>query len=599
MIMFDWVQRVLPSIAIRADRAAQKQSTQNDLNRKSLHDQSIDHKQSGDALLQQGQFSAAKDCYLQALACNPDFAEACVNLSIVFRELGHLDQAEILLRKATALKPNLHNVHYNLASLLLSQARTEESIAAFAEELKHHPTHYAALSTMLHQKRTICDWRNFDSLVAQVRRAVIEEIGAAEQVISPFTFIALPGTTANEQKRCAQRWAKTEFEQLIKLRPTLGLRHNSSRYEKLTVGYLSGDYREHPVAKLLADIIELHDRDCFRVHAYSYGVDDHSPIRKRLERAFDKFVDIRSLTDIDAARRINVDNVDILVDLTGYTKDSRSGILALRPAPCQVNFLGYPGTMGADFVDYILADRFVAPSQSRDHYTEKLAHLPNCFFPTDSHAEIASNVPDRTACELPQNGMVFCCFNRAYKITPQIFAVWMRLLKAVPNSVLWLSDNGRLANDNLRIHAKTHGIDPGRIVFAAKVKTAADHLARHKLADLFLDTSPYNAHTTCLDALWAGLPVVTCSGDTFTSRVAGSLLNVLGMPELITYDLEAYYQLALALAKDRRRLAAARDKLTSNRDSSPLFDSVTYTRDLEQLFSRLFNECTDPIDQGL
>lgn len=356
---------------------------------------------------------------------------------------------------------------------------------------------------------------------------------------------------------------------------------------KIHVGYFSADFRNHPVAYLMAEIFELHDRDRFQVTAYSYGPNDVGEMRKRLEKAFDHFVDIRDLTHENAARKIYEDHVDILVDLTGYTQHTRSGILALRPAPVQVGYLGYLGTMGADFMDYIIADPFLIPPEHKKYYSEKVAYLPS-YQANDRRCAIAET-PTRTACGLPEEGVVFCCFNQTYKILSDVFDVWMRLLKAVPDSVFWVYVSYPYAIDNLRREAQARGVSPERLIFAESLPLDK-HLARLKCANLFLDTLPYNAGTTASNALWAGLPVITCAGETFSSRMAGSLLIAMGVPELITCNLEDYYALALDLATDRKKYETIRNKIIANRESAPLFDSARFTHDLEAAYMQMWDE---------
>ncbi|TAN54930.1 MAG: hypothetical protein EPN20_20950, partial [Magnetospirillum sp.] len=331
-----------------------------------------------------------------------------------------------------------------------------------------------------------------------------------------------------------------------------------------------------------------HDRDRFRITAYSCGEDDGSAMRRRLEGAFDRFVDLCPVDDAEAVRRIHGDEVDILVDLTGYTTGTRTAILAARPAPVQVNYLGFPGTMGADFIDYIIVDSIVAPPDQQPNFAERLVRLPHSYQANDTRRPIAAQRPSRSECGLPERGFVFCCFNNTFKITPILFDVWMRLLAMVPGSVLWLFQANDKVGDRLKAEAARRGVDPARLIFAAR-RDLPDHLARHDCADLFLDTLPYNAHTTASDALWAGLPVLTCRGGTFAGRVAASLLSAVGLPELITESREEYESLALALARDPARLAALRQKLRQNRHAAPLFDSAGFTRDLEAAYSRMWD----------
>jgi predicted O-linked N-acetylglucosamine transferase (SPINDLY family) len=352
---------------------------------------------------------------------------------------------------------------------------------------------------------------------------------------------------------------------------------------KISIGYLSGDFHCHATAWLIAELFEKHDRAGFVIFGYSYGPDDRSPMRRRLASAFDRFVDLKDASFMEAAERIAVDGVDILVDLKGYTRENRVQILALRPAPIQVNYLGYPGTMGAPFMDYVLVDDFVVPADQQPFFAEKLVHLPGCYQVNDSRREIAPHTPSRAECGLPEQGFVFCDFNNSYKITPEMFTVWMELLKGVPGSVLWLLEGNRFAPANLRREAEARGVAAQRLVFAPRMPLP-EHLARHRLADLFLDTFPVNAHTTASDALWVGCPVLTMAGETFVSRVAGSLLRTIGLTELVTTSLDEYRVMALRLARDAELLAGLRARLEANRKTSRLFDAGRFARGIEQAY---------------
>ena len=336
----------------------------------------------------------------------------------------------------------------------------------------------------------------------------------------------------------------------------------------------------------MAELFEGHDRERFEVVAYSYGPDDNSPMRGRLNSAFDRFVDVRALSHRQAAERIQAEKVDILIDLKGHTHHARP-ISGYRPAPVQVSYLGFPATMGADFIDYIIVDRFVVPDDQQRFFSEKLVHLPGCYQVNDRKREMAGVGTSRQDWGLPAEAMVFCSFNNSYKISPAFFEVWMRLLRSAPESVLWLLEANELVKGNLRSEAARRGIDPDRLVFAPVVP-AAEHLARHRHADLFLDTLPCNAHTTASDALWAGLPVLTCSGHTFAGRVAGSLLTAIGLSELVTVSLEEYERIALALARDRQGLAALGEKLEKNRAATSLFDLPRLTDNIEAAYERMW-----------
>jgi predicted O-linked N-acetylglucosamine transferase (SPINDLY family) len=354
---------------------------------------------------------------------------------------------------------------------------------------------------------------------------------------------------------------------------------------KLRVGYLSNDFNNHATATLLIQALEMQDRSRIEVRAYSYSNDDGTPLRRRIEAAFDAFVDVSTVTDAQAAQRIRDDGVEILVDLKGYTRHARPGILALRPAPIQAAWLGFPGTSGMSFIDYAIVDPVVVPPSKSDEFTEKLAWLPDCYQPNDRTRTIGP-APGRAACGLPEDGFVFCCFNHTYKIRPEIFDVWCRLLRDVPGSVLWLLESNARARENLEREAQARGIEARRIVFAPRATTEA-HLARLQHADLVLDTLPINAHTTASDALWAGAPIVTCVGDAFVGRVCASLLGAVGLPDLVTADLGAYESLARSLATEPAHLASIRDRLRVGRDRGALFDGERFARELDALLLRM------------
>ncbi len=355
----------------------------------------------------------------------------------------------------------------------------------------------------------------------------------------------------------------------------------------MRIAYLSADFRQHPVAHLTAELFERHDRSRFEIIAVDFGGDDGSEMRKRLAGSFDLFIDVRAKSDEAAARAVHDLRPDIAIDLMGHTRDSRPGILAYRPAPVQVNYIGFPGTMGVPFIDYIIADSIVAPFGHQPFYTEKIVHLPDCYQANDTKRAIAQQAPTRQEAGLPEEGFVFCCFNQNWKITAEVFAVWMRLLHAVPGSVLWLMLDNEATERNLRNEAKARGIDPARLVFASRLPIE-EHRARHHLADLFLDTLPCNAHTTASDALWAGLPIVTQLGEAFAGRVAASLLTAIGLPELVTHRIEDYEGLALRLARDPILLKAYRDRLNANRLTHPLFDTDRFRRHIEAAYLKMW-----------
>lgn len=538
------------------------------------------------SLKEQGKLDEAVACYRRALELKPDLAEAHNNLGNALRGQGKLDEAVACYRRALELKPDFARSYDNLASVLTDQGKLAEAVACYRRALELKPDYLAPLSPLAHQLQYLCSWEGLDVLSRRVIDLVDGNAdGGTNSPVSPFIFLALSTpTTAEQQLRCARRWV----DHLLKTNGgparAPALHRPSDPKSKITIGYLSANFQTHAVAWLTAELFEKHDHGRFSICGYSYGPDDRSPMRRRLVNAFDRFVDLKNVSFADAAQRIAADNVDIVIDLMGHTKDTRTQILAFRPAPIQVNYLGYPGTMGASFMDYILVDDYIVPPDQQPFFAEKLVHLPGCFQVNDSQREISSRTPSRVECGLPENGFVFCSFNNSYKITPDVFDVWMRLLKAVPGSVLWLPEGNRFVSANLRREARNRGVAAERLVFATPEPLMSDHLARHRVADLFLDTFPYNAHTTASDALWAGLPVLTLAGQTFASRVAGSLLRTLGLPELITTSLEDYERAALQLASDRDRLGNLRARLEANRKTSGLFDGGHFARNLEKAY---------------
>ena len=403
--------------------------------------------------------------------------------------------------------------------------------------------------------------------------------------MAPFEFLAI-SASPEDQLTCTK--------QCLADNPRIRRCGAGEKYthDRIRIGYFSADFRNHPVGRLAVGLLEAHDKSHFTTLALSSGPDDGSELRRRTKSAVDDFVDVRNRSDADVAALIRRREIDIVVDLTGFTLAGRFGVLARRAAPIQVNFLGYPATMGADWIDYIIADRTIIPAEHFQFYGERVVWLPDTYQANDDKSGIAERVPTRAECCLPETGFVFCCFNNTFKINPQIFDVWMRLLAATANSVLWLLGTNPIAERNLRREAERRGIAAERLIFAPRL-AVADHLARHRRADLFLDTLPYNAPTTASDALWAGLPLVTCQGDTFAGRVAASLLNAIGLPELITASLEEYEALALKLARDPALLGAMKEKLRRNRDTYPLFDTARFARHIESAYETMWQAHQD------
>ncbi|MDQ2962949.1 MAG: glycosyltransferase, partial [Pseudomonadota bacterium] len=432
----------------------------------------------------------------------------------------------------------------------------------------------------LYVRQQTCAWDELEPSIERVRALLGQPDVPA---VSPHNLLALPFSPA-ELLAAARHWVRER----IGLRAAAPPEPPGLASGRLRIAYFGSDFRAHPLASLLTEVIERHDRERVEVFGYSFGPDDGSSARARFGRAFDHFVDVRRESVEATAQRIRSDGVAVLFDTGGYVHNARSEVFALRAAPIQINAIGFPGTLGADFYDYILTDAFVTPPEQQPNFAERFMVLPHCYLPGDSRRSV-DRTPTRAECGLPETGVVFCCFNSSYKILPGIFAAWMRLLHRCSGSVLWLLQTNSEATSNLRHAARRHGIAAPRIVFAPRVPLA-QHLARHAAADLFLDTFPCNAHTTANDALFAGLPLLTCAGETFASRVSGSQLIAVGLPELVTHSLEAYEVLAAGLAQDAGRLAHYRARLVANRDTCPLFDTASYTRALEGLLFAAWHE---------
>jgi predicted O-linked N-acetylglucosamine transferase (SPINDLY family) len=437
----------------------------------------------------------------------------------------------------------------------------------------------------LGRSRAMCEWDDFAGAAPQMRALLRQGKG---DTLPPFELLSIPGISGQEHRACSELWSRDRLKASIGERDRLAFRFNVARCEKIRIGYLSNDFHDHATALLLIEMFETHDRARFELHAFSFGADDGRAMRQRIVNAFDVFHDIAALDDSAAAAAIHAAGIDILVDLKGYTQGARTGVMMLRPAPVQVNYLGYPGTLGTGICDYIITDPYITPLAAAADYAEAFAYMPNSYQPHGRIDTIAP-IPTRADVGLPETGFVFCCFNQSYKLTPAVFDLWCRLLDATPNSVLWLL-HAKRAEGNLRGEALRRGVAMDRLIFAPDMKQNA-HLGRLQLADLVLDTAPYGAHTTASDALWAGVPIVTCAGETFASRVAGSLLHAIGLPELIASDEEDYLAIALQLARSRSLLARCKAKLKGNRLTTPLFDVGAYTLALEDLYQTMWARC--------
>lgn len=514
----------------------------------------------------------------RALALNADQVQVWFRRGNACFELRNFGEAIASYDRALALKPNFADAWLGRANALVNSQHYEQAIAAYDKALAAEPGLNYAEGLRLFAKLQICDWSGY----AQDRERVLAGLKAGARVAQPFDTIVVACSPA-DQLTCARLFAAYRFP----APPHLLARDARYAHDRIRIAYLSADFHAHATAYLLAGVFEQHDRRQFEITALSYGPDDGSGIRARVRRAFDRFIDVRDKSDLEVARLMREHEIDIAVDLMGYVAESRPGIMLHRGAPVQVNYLGFPGTTGADCIDYIIADRIVIPEEERSDYSEAVVYLPDCYQANDDKRPIADAMPLRADAGLPEKGFVFCSFNNSFKIVPEIFDIWMRLLAAFDDSVLWLFAGHPAVPGNLRREAEKRGIRGERLVFAPRVPLA-DHLARQRLADLFLDTVPCNAHTTASDALRAGLPVLTCIGTNFAGRVAASVLNAAGMPELVTQSLADYEAMAVKLARDHALLASFKERLARTRESCPLFDTERFTRHLEAAYQTMW-----------
>ena len=534
------------------------------------------HNHLGIAFKQLGQPAEALASYEQALRVNPDYADAHNNMGNLLKDLGRRAEAVIHYERALQIKADYPDANNNLGNMLQELGRLDEALACYARAIEARPDYAAARAQQLHLWAHMCDW---EALAADAGGR--SQLGVVGEPVPPFIMLTLDDNPERNRSR-AERFCAGQY----RMAPLPPFATPAPRGEKLRIGYFSADFHDHATMYLMARMFELHDRDRFEIHIFSYGPARNDEMRQRLRRAVDAFHDVAAMDDRQVAALARDEGIDIAVDLKGYTAEARLGILAWRPAPIQISYLGYPGTLGAPFIDYIVADKIVIPDEQRRHYAESIIYLPGSYQVNDDHRRISAMMTTRAECGLPEDGFVFCCFNNSYKITPREFDIWMRLLGRIEGSVFWLLRANRWAEANLRKEAARRGIDPDRLVFAHRLPQA-EHLARQRLADLFLDSFDCNAHTTASDALWAGLPVLTRPGRGFAARVAASLLDAVGLSELVVATLADYERLAVELAGDRARLSAVRTRLAANLPSAPLFQTERFVRQLEAAYDRV------------
>ncbi|HWY61955.1 MAG TPA: tetratricopeptide repeat protein [Rhizomicrobium sp.] len=535
------------------------------------------HNNRGDTLHELRRFDDALASFQSALAIRPDDWATLNNRAVALNRMGRIDEALEDYTRALALEPNIPAALHARGNLSWSKkAQLGPAIADLERLIEIAPDYLFARGSLMRLTMTAARWHDY-----QDQKALLDEgVRAQRPVVEPFIYLAL-SERPEDQLRCARLYARTRFPTQTPL-----WKGGPRRPGRIRVGYVCGEFRTHATLYLMAGLFEAHDRRAFEIFAFDNGGGDGSPLRARFEAAVERVLDIRALSDRQAAARIRSEEIDILVDLNGYSGDQRLGIFAYRPAAVQVSYLAYPGTLGTSYMDYILADRVVIPEDEEKYYAEKIAWLPHSYQINDDKRAIAQT-PGRTEAGLPAEGFVFCNFNHANKFTSPTFTVWMRILEQSPQSVLWLLAPDAIARENLKREAAQRGVAPGRLVFAETLPFEK-HLARLKLADLFLDGLPYGAHTTASDALWAGLPLLTCRGTTFAGRVAASLLEAVGLQEMVTENSADFEALAVRLAHEPDLLCGIRKKLAKNRTRMPLFDTRRTTRDVETAWRTMF-----------
>lgn len=538
------------------------------------------HSNRGIALKGLNDFQGAIASYDKAISINPNYAEAYYNRGISLQELKQLEAAVESYDRAISLNSVYAEAYANRGAAYKDLKKIEAAIDSFDKAFEINSDTEYLIGMRQHARMFVCDWDDFDNQILELRRRI--QLGM--QATTCLSAVALP-LSAKEQLEVSKVWVKNHYP----YNPCLGPIPKYANSQKIRIGYFSADFQNHATAHLMAELFELHDKEKFELFAFSFGPNVHDEMRQRISLVFNQFIDVTQQNDLEVAQLSRKLGIHIAIDLKGLTQDSRLGIFSYRAAPIQVSYLGYPGSLGAEYIDYLIADKILIPEPSQVNYVEKIVYLPNSYQVNDRKKVIADIQFTKNELGLPSEGFVFCCFNSNYKITPEVFNSWVKILKAVEASVLWLFEDNPCASANLRKEAQARELDPSRLIFAARMQLS-EHLARHKLADLFLDTNPCNAHTTASDALWTGLPVLTWMGESFASRVAGSLLNALDLPELIATGQEDYEHLAIDLATNTQKLKAIKDKLKSNRLSERLFDTPHFSKHLEAAYTKIFEK---------
>ena len=531
----------------------------------------------GNAFINSQRLDEAMKNFDKAIKIKPDFAQAYHGKAYILMKFQKFEEAIKNWNKAIEINPNFIPAYIERGHTLSTLNRLDEALESYNKAYILNPDYKFLLGDLIHAKFKLCSWKSEKENLEKLKNKILK----SEKSSPPFPILSL-FDSPQLQRASAEIWIKENFskESSIKKIP------KRESEKKIRIGYYSADYYEHATSYLMVELIELHDKSKFEIFGFSFSPKKDDKMGKRISKAFDKFIDVNLKTDKEISQLSRDLDIDIAIDLKGFTQFSRFGIFVERCAPIQVNYLGHPGTLGANCIDYIIADKVLVPKENQKNYSEKIIYLPHSYQVNDSNKKISDRVFTRKELELPKDGFIFCCFNKNYKITPNVFDCWMKILKKVKGSVLWLFENNLITIKNLQQEAKKRDVGSDRLIFA-KPLVLDEHLARHKVADLFLDTFPYTAHTTCSDALWAGLPVLTCVGESFASRVSASLLNSIGLAELVAHTHKQYEDIAIELANNPIRLKEIKNELEKNKLEKPLFNTKLFTKHIESAYTEM------------
>ena len=555
------------------------------------------HENLGIAFYKLGEFQKAISCHEKAIQLNPNNLNSHYNLGIVFNEVEDFQNSINCYEKVIKIKPDYAEAHYNKGNIFLTQNFNSEALDNFKKALEFKPDLDTLSGIILHTKLKLSDWKNFNKDLENFK----DEAADPKKLSNPFFFICIYDSL-RLQRNAGKKWSDREIsnipldqqlyqsQDLLNSKEALDLIPKKEMNKKIKIGYYSADFRQHAVGKLIVNLFESHDKSKFEIFGFYFGPDVNDDIHKRFLNSADKFINVRSKSETEIAQLSRDLEIDIAVDLMGYTLMNRFRIFVERCAPLQVTYIGYPATTGSNCIDYIIANKTLIPKENQQYYSEKIIYLPNSYLVSALEKKISEKTFTREELGLPKNGFVFCCFNQTYKILPKIFDAWMRILKRIKGSVLWLYEADEIASKNLKQEAINRGVDSNRIIFAKRLPSLEEHLERYKSADLFLDTFPWPAHTTCSDSLRNGLPVLTLQGESFASRVSSSMVEVAGLKELITHSLKEYEDMAVELASDLSRLKNIKKKLETNKDKSPLFDTKLLTSHIEQAYLEMYKK---------